>query len=72
MLKRLLLASVLFLILFGLLMLPSLVSVYRGMSQRATGVALVAESPGENIFRIGGLVVALALAYWLSTKLIRY
>jgi hypothetical protein len=72
MLKRLLLASVLFLILFGLLMLPSLLSVYRGMSQGATGIDLVAGSAGENIFRIGGLVVAVALACWLSGKLIRH
>jgi len=72
MLKRLLLASVLFLILFGLLMLPSLLSVYRGMSEGATGIALVAGSAGENIFRIGGLIVSAALAGWLSTKLIRH
>jgi hypothetical protein len=72
MLKRLLLASVLFLILFGLLMLPSLLSVYRGMSEGATGIALLAGSTGENIFRIGGLIVFAALAFWLSTKLIRH
>ena len=72
MLKRLLLASVLFFILFGLLMLPSLLSVYRGMSEGATGIALVAGSAGENIFRIGGLIVSAALAGWLSTKLIRH
>ena len=72
MLKRLLLASVIFLILFGLLMLPSLLSVYRGMSQGATRVDLVTGSAGEDIFRIGGLIVSAALAYWLSMKLVRY
>ena len=72
MLKRMLLASFIFVILLGLLMLPSLLSVYRGMAQGATGVALVSGSAGENIFRIGGLVVAVALACWLSGRLVRH
>ena len=72
MLKRLLVAWVIFFIALGLLMLPSLLSVYRGMSEGATGVGLVVGSAGENIFRICGLVAAAALAYWLSGKLIRH
>jgi hypothetical protein len=72
MLKRLLLASVIFFVLLGLALLPSLLSVYRGMSQGATGVALVTGSAGEDIFRIGGVIVSAALAYWLSRKLIRH
>jgi hypothetical protein len=70
MLKRLLLASVIFVILLGLFMLPSLLSIYRGMSEGATGVALVTGSAGENVFRLGGLIASVALACWLSGKLI--
>ena len=71
MLKRLLVAWVIFFIALGLLMLPSLLSVYRGMAEGATGVAFVVGSAGENIFRIGGLLASLAIAYWLSGKLVR-
>ena len=72
MLKRLLLASVIFFVLLGLLLLPSLLSVYRGMSRGATGVDLVTSSAGEDIFRVGGLIVSAALAHWLSGRLIRH
>jgi hypothetical protein len=63
MLKRLLAASVIFFVLLGLLMLPSLIGIYRDISEgRATGVAIVVVSTGENFFRIGVLVVSAAFA----------
>lgn len=71
MVKRLLVGLVIFFISLGLLLLPSLLSVYQGMSQGATGFAFVVGSAGENIFRIGVLVVSAILAYWLSGRLIR-
>jgi hypothetical protein len=72
MLKRLLVATVIFFVSLGLLMLPSLISIYRDISEgRATGIAIVVGSAGENIYRIGILVVSAAFAYWLSGKLIR-
>ena len=72
MLNRLLLAFVIFFTVLGLFMLPSLLAVYRGMSQGDTGFAFVVGSAGENIFRVGGLIASLALAYWLSGKLVRH
>jgi hypothetical protein len=72
MLKRLLLTSVIFFISLGLLMLPSLIGIYRGISEGATGFAFVVGSAGENTFRIGGLIASIALAYWLSGKLVRH
>jgi hypothetical protein len=72
MLRRLLVASVIFFISLGLFMLPSLITIYRGMSEGATGFAFVVGSAGENIFRVGSLIASAALAYWLSGRLIRH
>jgi hypothetical protein len=71
MLNRLLLAFVIFFIALGLVMLPSLLTVYRGMSQGDAGFDFVG-SAGENIFRVGGLIGSAALAYWLSGRLVRH
>jgi hypothetical protein len=73
MLKRLLFASIIFFVALGLLMLPSLTAIYRAISeQRATGFAFVVGSTGENIFRLGVLILSTLFAYWLSAKLIRH
>jgi hypothetical protein len=72
MLKRLLVALFIFFISLGLFMLPSLMTLYRGIAAGATGSALVIGSVGENIFRIGGLVVSGFLACWLSGKFVGY
>lgn len=72
MLKRLLVASFIFFIALGLLMLPSLIGIYRGIAAGGTGLAFVVGSAGENIVRIGGLLASLALACWLSGKLVRH
>jgi hypothetical protein len=70
MLKRSLAAAVIFFV--SLLMLLPLIGIYRDISKgRATGIAFVAGSAGENTFRIGILIVLAAFSYWLSGKLIR-
>jgi hypothetical protein len=71
MLKRLLAAAIIFFVSLGLLMLLPLIGIYREISEgRATGIAFVAGSAGENTLRIGILVALAAFAYWLSGKLI--
>jgi hypothetical protein len=69
--RRLLVALAIFFVSLGLLMLPSLIGIYRGISEGATGVAFLVGSAGENIFRIGVLLVSAVFAYWLPGKLIR-
>ncbi len=72
MLKRLLAASVIFSVSLGLFIFLPLIGIYRDISKgRATGIAFVVGSAGENTFRIGILIVLAAFAYWLSGKLIR-
>ena len=72
MLKRSLVAAAIFFVSLGLLMLLPLIGIYRDISEgRATGIAFVAGSAGENISRVGIFVVLGAFAYWLSGKLIR-
>ena len=68
--RRLLVASFIFLISLSLLMLPSLLAIYHGISRGATGFAYVVGSVRENLYRIGAVLVSAAFAYWLSGKLI--
>jgi len=70
MVKRLLVGLVIFFISLGLFMLPSQISIYRGIAEGATGFGFVAGSVGENIFRAGVLLVSMAFAYRLSGKLL--
>ena len=70
--KRLTVGSVIFLVLLAIVQLPSLLAAYRSISpERATGVAFVLGSPTEILFRVLVLVILIALAYWLSGKLVR-
>jgi hypothetical protein len=72
MLKRLIVASVIFLVEIAVLMLPILIGIYRGITrERATGIAFVLGSATENVFRIVVLLILAILAYWLSGRLVK-
>jgi hypothetical protein len=73
MLKRLVVASGIFLIALAAFMLPILIGIYRGIARgEATGIAVVLGSFTENVVRIAMLMVLAIFAYWLSGKLIRH
>ena len=70
--KRLAVAGVIFLVEIAVLMLPVLISIYRGIThERATGIAFVWGSATENVFRIVVLLILAMFAYWLSGRLVK-
>lgn len=72
MVKRVTVAVGIFFVLLGVLMLPTIIAVYRSLTRdEATGVGFVMGSPGENVFRVVVLLVLASIAFWLSGKLIR-
>lgn len=72
MIKRVAVAVGIFFVLVGVLMLPTIISVYRNLTRdEASGVGFVMGSPAENVFRAVVLLVLASIAFWLSGKLIR-
>jgi len=72
MLKRLIVASGIFLVGIAVLMLPTLIGIYRGITrERAIGIAFVVGSTTENVVRIVVLLILGIFAYWLSGRLVK-
>ena len=70
--QRFLIAAAIFLVLLGLVLLPTLLQLCRALSRGgASGVGIVVGSPAENVFRAVVLVLLLIAAYWVSGKLVR-
>ena len=69
-LRRLAVATLMFLGMVGAVLLPTLVALYREISQgKASGI--IVGSPAENSFRMVVLLFLAVLAFWLSGKLVR-
>jgi hypothetical protein len=70
--KRLAVAFGVFIVSLAVLMLPTLIGMYRDIENgKATGFAFVLGSSAENVYRLAVLLVLWMFAYWISGKLVR-